>query len=287
MIERNIFMLWNTPEEKWPELIGYCIRLWRELNPTWRLKVINGQELKSLLLEDYSAEVVANTPIQAQSDMLRAKMLREHGGIWADATCMPHMPADHWIGKYDDFEFSAVPNPRDGRPACSWFLVAKKGGAVVEAVHEEIKRYWQVPKIVVDAPSGPNAKNLELRWREFISPFAADTLRVAPYFWYHHHFQKLIDTDPAFSDAWDKVGWFPAGGWGYVQNTMKKAYAEPEIHEDYVFDDSAERADVVKFVQKTQIPCSKLNWKDGIKYPLLEMRGAIIDRAKATRKIAA
>lgn len=265
-IDRNIFMLWETGAETAPPVIATCVSLWRRLNPGWNVQVFDGSALRSLLAQDYPAEVLDAAPVQARSDMLRAKLLAERGGIWVDATCLPTMPVDRWIADFEGRDFCAVPNHAPGRPCCSWFLVSARGGAIMTALAASIRRYWQAPKTLVPNVPAGFARHVDAHWRDFISPYAAETLRIAPYFWFHYHFAKLIETDAAFAREWQEVGWFFDGGYGFVHNSIAATPGNTD--------------EVLNFLRRTPVQCNKLNWKRGGPYPLDDMRRVILERAE-------
>lgn len=262
-MNRTIYLLWDKPDNA-PPIVRLCIDLWIELNPGWKVEVMDQGKLDSLLAEDYSREVVDTTPVQAKSDMLRAKLLAERGGLWADATCLPILPVESWIEDFADRQFCAVPNRSPGRPCSSWFLLAQKDNLILRTVNDAIKRYWTESKVLIPTNNGDFVAYHDRNWKDFISDKVAHKLRLAPYFWFHYHFAKLLEEDAEFQNAWGQVGWFFNGGYGFIYNRLvKNTVTENEI---------------ASFLRRTPLQCNKLNWKRNLNYPLTLMRDTILER---------
>ena len=77
-----------------------ALHVWRALNPTWEVRVLN-TATASKLAPRFAAATRKVGPgrvcIQLQADLLRAELLSLYGGVWADTTTVPVHPLDSWI----------------------------------------------------------------------------------------------------------------------------------------------------------------------------------------------
>jgi hypothetical protein len=75
-------------------------RAWRELNPTWQLRVLGKED--AMRIAPRFAEHMRRRPpysvcIQLQADLLRTDLLELYGGVWADMKTVPNQPLDAWL----------------------------------------------------------------------------------------------------------------------------------------------------------------------------------------------
>ena len=77
-----------------------ALHVWRAMNPTWEVRVLN-TATASKLAPRFAAATRKVGPgrvcIQLQADLLRAELLSLYGGVWADTTTVPVHPLDSWI----------------------------------------------------------------------------------------------------------------------------------------------------------------------------------------------
>lgn len=88
-------MLWLQGEQSAPELIRLNFRRWASLNPGHELRILNGDDADRLLA-GFTLTSHQMT-MQAWSNVVRTKLLLDHGGVWADATLFPTEPLDAWL----------------------------------------------------------------------------------------------------------------------------------------------------------------------------------------------
>lgn len=266
-IPNNIFLLWDQPKHSWPPVVQFCIDLWMKLNPDWNVEVHNAATVRSLLETDINQSVLDSATIQAKSDMLRAKLLSTRGGIWADATCMPHMPVGDWIDAYARSDFSAPPNFLPGRTICSWFLISKLAGSIMTKHYLAITKYWRTQKVFLPTDTRSN-RIVEANWRAFVDNHAAHELRVCPYFWFHYLFTQQLEREEEFRACFQAQRLLQTAGYGFVQRKLSESK-----HESFELDELQE------FLSKTDVVVSKLNWRSDFRYPFSEFRETILRRA--------
>ncbi len=126
-IPRRIWTFWNSDE--FPLIVRACFRSWRETNPDHEIICVtptNAREYLKSLPENLESE----SP-QRQSDFIRLCLMKEHGGIWMDATTLAFESLDyiHYLRNLADAEFigyfHATKTTIAGFPLIeNWFLAS-------------------------------------------------------------------------------------------------------------------------------------------------------------------
>ncbi|NBE08652.1 capsular polysaccharide synthesis protein [Paragemmobacter ruber] len=214
----DIFSFWDSGRQNAPAAVQTCLSRWEEMNPEHRLVVLDARDMADLL-SDMPFDINL-LPVQARSDILRVRLLRQHGGAWVDATLLPLLPldryADVYTGKTGFFAFAGPPSHwRLG----NFFLIAHAGNAFIRALDDAIRAYWTHPRQLYDLriqPTWPPGKKLTIRalltkgmgkgYLDFFTRWRADLLYPVsplgrqgdyfPYFWEQYLMMQLIDTDP-------------------------------------------------------------------------------------------
>jgi hypothetical protein len=132
MQHKRLWMCWfqGLDHTRMPELNQRCLRRWEELNaPEWSVVVVTSSNI-----DEYAPqfrEVVASRRLSLakQSDVLRMLLLRNHAGVWADASVYPTAPLSAFVDtlvndtKFFAYRFSTRRKSASGsRDICSWFL---------------------------------------------------------------------------------------------------------------------------------------------------------------------
>ena len=171
---RNIFIFWDKGREAAPHVCELCIRSWEELNPGWTVTVLDQAAADAILPRSSFPESIS---INHYANMLRLTLLRQYGGVWADATLLCVKPADDWLlpllQQSDFFVFS---RPGPDRIMSNWFIASRPASALLETLLQQYHRYWNT---VGGAPK--------------------------PYFWFHYIFEYLTKSNAAFRKEWQEV----------------------------------------------------------------------------------
>lgn len=191
-LTQTIHALWLQGEADAPPLIRTVLNQWRVLNPDWSVIVYDRNSAMEILSDQPALRLDDMSPA-AFSDVLRAKLLLERGGVWVDATLLPHVPLDAWLyEQMGQAQWFAFDRPGDDRLLASWFLAAPPGHLVMEAWWREIVRFWSTPREMRRGqPENP------------VSSVAPETSGdTYPYYWFHYLFEYLVTTDPIVRDNW-------------------------------------------------------------------------------------
>lgn len=170
----NLYILWFQGFENAPDVVKWCVHSWKRYNPTWTIILLdndNLQEYVDLTKISYDKDI----QLCHLADIVRMVLLRDHGGLWVDATTFCHKPLDDWLPAYTTSGFFAFNRYRPDLMIANWFLYAEKGHPLVTQWCQETLYYYQVHG------------------------------KAKTYFAHHYLFEHLYHTDVAFQQAWDQV----------------------------------------------------------------------------------
>jgi hypothetical protein len=195
-----IYSLWIQGESTAPDLVKLNWDRWSHLNPEYELKILDGIEARSCI-GNFPIDLNALSP-QAFSDVLRARLLADFGGVWADASVFPVMPLSEWIDHcLKSCTFFAYATPARDRPISSWFLAARKDSIIMKMWWKAVETYWFKPRKLIHNPKYDR------------KPIAKDPVNAVAlsggalddsyyYFWFHYLFAYLCRMNKEFDRAW-------------------------------------------------------------------------------------
>jgi hypothetical protein len=203
---RTIYTLWLQGEALAPPIVRLNLRRWAALNPNYVLRVLDRHDVAGWLAD--SGIPLDTMPIQALSDMMRARVLLLEGGIWTDASVFPSRPLDDWLpAALNQAGFFAFDRPDADRAVASWFLAASPGHRMMQQWWTEVRRFWSKPRTLARYPNG--IIPADPVWT--VAPDGGAATDEFPYFWFHYLFGYLPETDPAFAAQWALCPKVPAG----------------------------------------------------------------------------
>ena len=180
-IPKRLWLYWHQGEDAAPELVKLCIQSWRERNPGWDMRVLDAATADEAV---EMPALPADISLNHRANVLRMRLLEEHGGVWVDATCYCSRPLDHWLpvlARTGFFVFT-WPAPDDQfyfpawrRAITNWFIASEPGGVLISRWSRQTSRYWR------------------------------DGGRPDHYFWHHYLFEWLCRNDREFREAWRQV----------------------------------------------------------------------------------
>ena len=174
-MNKTIWICWFQGWDKCPPLSRYCLDSWKHYNPDWEVIELDDSNYRDYVDIDSILPGVA-TNKTAFSDILRMFILKEYGGVWADATLFCNKPLDEWItGETEFFVFS-----RPDIKLASWFIYAQKDEYVITQWYNKVIAYWK------ERSSGKDRLN-------------------NLYTWVHRLFAESYEEDPKFAEIIDRM----------------------------------------------------------------------------------
>jgi hypothetical protein len=178
-----IWSLWLQGRENAPPLVRKCLDSWERKNPAWEFRCLDATSIERYAglkeVIDLSRQSLTAASL---SDVLRILLLREYGGVWADATLFCNRPLDEWLPGVMEAGFFAFAAPAPDRPLSSWFLSTESDNYLTSTWHRHVIDYWSKRPATDD------------------------------YFWFHHLFRDMCETDRAAAEAWREVPKVSADG---------------------------------------------------------------------------
>lgn len=170
----NLYILWFQGFENAPDIVRWCIASWKQYNPTWNIVLLDNTNLKDYVdLEKVTYD--KQIELCHLADIVRMILLRDHGGLWVDATSFCNKPLDEWLPAYITEGFFAFDRYKSDIMIANWFLYAEKNHPIINQWCEETLFYYQAYG------------------------------KAHTYFVHHHIFEQLYYRDVQFQKEWDKV----------------------------------------------------------------------------------
>lgn len=178
-IPRTIWIYWAQGEEHAPPLVRRCIASWRHHHPSWSIQVLDQQTAAKYTS---SSDFWDGQPKRIYANLLRLRLLAQHGGVWVDATLLCHRPLDEWLpllgGQTGFFTFRG---PHSDRWIDNWFIAANPANPLITA------------------------------WLDTYAAYIGNRKKVPPaYFMMIYCLQWAIQKNPALMDEFRRSGGLPA-----------------------------------------------------------------------------
>jgi Capsular polysaccharide synthesis protein len=179
MLNKTIWLLWLQGWDTAPWLVKQVAESWEINNPDWNIEYVTLDNLHNYVHDiDYIYDKTKEIEAPAKSDIIRLSLLKNHGGVWADATMLCMQPLSTWAPEAVKYAGLWMYHGNgDGMDAnhgpASWFMISEKDSLIINKWKNACDAYWQ------------NRTN-------------ADS-----YFWLDGLFRKLFESDLEFRNKWE------------------------------------------------------------------------------------
>ena len=182
-MNKTIWTCWFAGREKAPLLVRKCLGSWERSNPGWEFRCLDARSVERYVpLRRYVDLDRQSLTAASLSDIIRILLLREFGGVWADASLFCNRPLDEWLPDLMQEGFFAFASPGPDRPLSSWFLSAACDNDLVSMWCRRTIEYW------------------------------SNRQRSDDYFWFHHLFRDMCELEGPAAEAWSRVPRVSADG---------------------------------------------------------------------------
>ena len=257
IVPRYLWILWFQGEKNAPEIVRRCIRSWRLLNPGWSVHILDRQSIGEVVTIDLASSDFLKLGVPMQANLIRLALLKEFGGVWADATTLCIKPLDAYIDQaVASSGFFAFRNRSRERVMSNWFLAATPNHPIVSSVSSGLIRYFRrYPPGRAFSPIQNLARRLVrelLRQhhqltRLWLHPWIIRATGRYPYFLFHFIFYDLIRSDRELGELWLRTT--------AVSNRSAKVLSR-------VADRLCADAEALQAVQQSGAWLFKLTWKN-------------------------
>ena len=142
MLNKTIWLLWLQGWDNAPWLVKEVAKSWQLNNPDWKIRLLTNQNIKFYINDiDYIYDKNKNISEQAKSDIIRLSLLKNHGGVWVDATMLCLQPINFWIEEAVSSAGIFMYHNPEGFQA-SWFIVAQKNNPLIKKWKMACDMYW-------------------------------------------------------------------------------------------------------------------------------------------------
>ena len=171
-----IWTCWLQGRESAPPLVKKCLSSWERNNPGWEFRCLDATTIERYVpLRQYIDLDRQSLTAASLSDIVRVLLLHEFGGVWVDATLFCNQPLDKWLPGVMEEGFFAFTALDPIRPLSSWFLSAASDNYLVSTWCRRTIEYW------------------------------SNRTKTDDYFWFHHLFRDMCQTDRRTAEAWSRV----------------------------------------------------------------------------------
>lgn len=148
MQNKTIWILWLQGWDKAPWLQQRVAESWIKNNPDWTVKLIDEEQVRTLVSDiDYMYDSSKIITPQTKSDIIRLSILKNYGGVWADATMLCMQPLNNWYlnaikpAGFWMYHGNGGDLPIKEGPA-SWFILAEAGNPFISRWKKECDDFW-------------------------------------------------------------------------------------------------------------------------------------------------
>ena len=234
-IPKKLFMYWHQGWKNAPDMVKRCAATWQEHNPTWNINLLDSATVGEKVKLPPAAKTL-NLPLPALSDVIRICLLKQYGGVWADATLWCVRPLDDWIDSVcARAGFFAYDKPGPDRPISSWFLAAGTDCRIVDLWYSAVRHLLAKTQVhtrfrwvfdnkeknwLLNAISNMCMGYILLRFQYgHLLITSSDDPEDVNYFWFHYLFGRLLEQDSEFHRLWTLTPKLSADGLQRLQRT--------------------------------------------------------------------
>jgi hypothetical protein len=254
-IPKHIWLYWHDGWDGAPEIARLCLRSWRERNPGHEVHALDHASLPAFLPKAPAHKGASK--LNGFANRVRLKLLRSHGGVWADATLYCAQPLDAWLPMLVPmsrmFAFAA---PAPDRIVATWFLASMPHAPLMRAWERVLAAYYE-------------SVESERRW-------------IHAYFVMAYILEYVTERHPALRAVWETMPKVPAPESGRI--AVLASLKEEGMPADHAL--SPAQCRLAAETLKT-VALQKLTWKGAVRdgvpaaAQVLEILNADLDARRA------
>ena len=206
-MKKVLFLYWAQKFINAPTVVKKCLLSWKLKNPTWKIIELNDDNLSEYITIEEEIPDIQNKNITktSYSDIIRIFLLAKYGGCWCDATTFCNQSLDSWLNKNIATGFFGFELKLD-RMLSSWFLYSEENNYIIQK--------WK--SAVIEYVNNINILGTTIV-HESLNIWKKDKKDHKHYFWFHHLFGDLYNSDNRFKELWDSTPKLSADGPHYIQ----------------------------------------------------------------------
>ena len=177
MLNKTIWLLWLQGWDSVPWLVKQVAESWEINNPDWNIEYVTSDNIHKYVDDiDYINDKNKEIEPQAKSDIIRLSLLKNYGGVWADATMLCLQPLNVWVEEAVKpaglWMYHGPGGEMYKNGPASWLIVSEKDSLIINKWKNACDEYWK------------------------------NRIKTNDYFWLDGLFRKLFDSDREFKNKW-------------------------------------------------------------------------------------
>jgi hypothetical protein len=211
--DRTIWLYWDAGLPDAPELVKICAESWVKRNTSWRVIHLDNSNLGRYVNMDDVRAATPRLTVQAFSDLLRARLLKLYGGVWADATTYCNRPLDEWLPEHA-YDGTFLFKSHEKELIASWFIYSRRNSYLISRLCHEAETY------LVDNRNFRPFMDVRFFWRFWLGveryggrlnyflwrhPLYKKVFGYSPYFWFFFLFGYLFVLDERIRAIYDGI----------------------------------------------------------------------------------
>jgi mannosyltransferase OCH1-like enzyme len=181
-MEQSSKIVWLWWEQGWdnaPKICLHTCKSFEKMNPTWRIQLVSKNNLFNFIDEEYSW-IYQCSGAAFRADIVRLLLLQKYGGAYSDAAALCLCSLDDLINdinfdKFWGFDIKSFNKKPDVRTLCSWFYLSTKNNYIINKFTDTF----------IDSAKRQKTSHI--------------------YFLHHEVLTKLIESDPIFTNWYNKL----------------------------------------------------------------------------------
>ncbi|WP_036484345.1 capsular polysaccharide synthesis protein [Myxosarcina sp. GI1] len=149
MLNKTIWLLWLQGWDSAPWLVKQVAESWKINNSDWNIEYVTLENLQTYVDDiDYIYDKTKKIRPQHKADIIRLSLLKNYGGVWADATMLCMQPLGVWVeeavkpaGLWMYHGHGCGMSGKNG-PAI-WFIVSEKDSLMINKWKNACDEYWK------------------------------------------------------------------------------------------------------------------------------------------------
>jgi hypothetical protein len=138
----TIWIFWDSGFDNAPQICQMCLKSWKFYNPNYNIIELDKHSIYDYLDYNLLDNIWTKNQIQTQSDLIRVNLLKNHGGIWVDATCWCNKPLDTWLHKYFNNFFVFKHKDILNIKFSSWFMASTQNNYMINSICDNYNKFW-------------------------------------------------------------------------------------------------------------------------------------------------
>ena len=152
-LPRIIWTYWAQGYENAPEIVRYCLASWKRHNPGWDVRFLTSETVRQYVDTGELEEIVSKAQYfdyhkAIYADLLRLKLLRTYGGVWADAALLCMYPLDTWLHTLMSGGVMMFQRPIEDCPVLNGFIAAQKEHPLIIRWQEMWEAYFRKHRLI-------------------------------------------------------------------------------------------------------------------------------------------